>query len=235
MRVWLLLCFPKYTLAVTVHSKPCIQSRHFWSNLFVKTLLLLQTRSEAASNSNCKSTNAHISSHSQRGPLSLYCLILLAHMFLDTANPLSQSLQTAASTKVGPVSILRVVRERVVPAGLATVSLHFNGTLFIFELVFLQRLLDAVAWLAFALDVVLVILHPGPSLVCPSAGVEVGHHVFALLVLVEVAVAIHLAWSVGGNAVEWTMALNGVDDLFSGRGLECLGIGVGYSVERRVL
>jgi hypothetical protein len=90
-----------------------------------------------------------------------------------------------------------------------------------------ECLFNAIARLAFALNVIWMVIQARPALVGSTDGVVRSHQVFARLVVVDTAVRVFSARRVGGNAVERSMPADGVGDFFTWCSFQGLGIRFG--------
>lgn len=109
------------------------------------------------------------------------------------------------------------------------IGLHFDAVgyhLLVADFVLLQGLFYAVAWFAFTLDIIRVILNAWPAFVGATSSGVIDHHIVTFLVGIEAAIAVVVARRICGNAIEWTVVLDAVDDPLLGCCSESLGIGV---------
>ena len=99
-----------------------------------------------------------------------------------------------------------------------------------------ERLLDRVARLALAFDIIYMVVHAWPAFVGAALGSITGaradHHVLALGVVVRLPVAVGVARRERRHAVEGPVAADRILEFVAGRGFEGFGVGVLEGVER---
>lgn len=165
----------------------------------------------------------------------LLVLLFMKASSFDTAEALlqatAQPFAEAATSAHRAFAIIPAAFERGDGTTAAAMSgLHLNALgsdVVVTDGSLLQGLFNAVAGLAFALDIFGEILDARPSLIGAALGTGGDHHIVAFFVAVHVAHWVLVSRRIGGDAVERPMAHDAVDNFLSGRGLERLGVGVG--------